>query len=510
MTLVCGVDCGLSVTKAVVYDESGIPLGHGERSSPQATPHPEWVERDTEQLWQATALAIKDAVASTGRRAAEIAAVGLTGHGDGLYCVKADRSAARPGISSMDSRATDIEGRWLADGTASAALSLTGQHPMPSSPITLLRWLFENEPKTLDETRWLLFCKDWIKLKLTDEASTDPTEASTSFTNVATQAYDDAVLALFELESYADRLPPVQSSWEIGGHITPSAAQATGLAAGTPVVTGLHDVDASAVGSGAIEPGQLSVIAGTYSINQVVARTPRTDPRWFARNFLEAGTWQHMSVSPASTSTLDWFVQEVCRDLANRSTAELYATLAEGYNSVADENSDVVFLPYLYGAPAWVRADAAFIGLKGWHRREHLLRALLEGVVFNHRRHIDALAEQFDINEVRLTGGASRATHWAQLFADALNRPLRVMRIDETGALGAGLCALVGLGHYSDVASAVSEVLENADNLVLEPRAKQHARLNSAYQRFLSVTDALTATRPASSAAEGDERFVGV
>jgi L-xylulokinase len=486
MTLVLGLDCGLTTTKAVVFDETGKVLGHGSRPSPHATPHPHWVERDADALWRSAAEAVREAVGRLGR---DIAAVGVTAHGDGLYCARADGSAARPGISSLDSRARGIAERWQADGTARASLTLTGQEPAASSPITLLRWLFENEPATLAETRWLLFSKDWIKLALTGEASTDPTEASTSFTNVATQSYDDAVLELFGLSQLASRLPPVRASWAVGGQVTAAAAAMTGLAESTPVVTGLHDVDASAIGSGAIRPGQLSVIAGTYSINQVVATEPRTDPRWFTRNFLEPGSWQHMSISPASAANLEWFVRELCPDLSGD---RLYAAVAAAYASVADEPSGVLFLPYLYGGPAGVRTDAAFVGVGGWHRREHLLRAVLEGIVFNHRWHVDALAEQFTIDEIRLTGGASRAGYWAQLFADAFGRPVRVVRTKETGALGAALCAMVGAGAYPDVPAAAAAMLSGADTSVLDPRPAHHRRLDDAYQRFSRVTSALS------------------
>jgi L-xylulokinase len=493
MTLVLGLDCGLTYTKAVVFDDTGELVGRAGCPSPHATPHPHWVERDPDALWRAAADSVRAAIAETGRPAADIAAVGVTAHGDGLYCARGDGTATRPGMSSLDSRARDIAQRWQADGTARASLALTGQEPTAASPVTLLAWLAEHEPDTLARTRWILPCKDWIRLRLTGEAGTDRTEASTSFTNMRTQDYDDAVLALFGLGDYADRLPPIRASWEISGRVTADAAALTGLAEGTPVVAGLHDVDASAIGSGAVRPGQLSVIAGTYSINEVVATEPRPDPRWFTRNFLEPGTWQHMSISPASATNLEWFIRELCRDLADAPTEDVYRALSDAYAAVSDEPSDVLFLPYLYGAPAGVDTDAAFVGVGGWHRREHLLRAVLEGVVFNHRRHIDALAEQFTIDEVRLTGGASRAAHWAQLFADALGRPVRVVRTEETGALGVALCALVGIGRYPDVPAAAAAVRTDSDSSVLFPRPERHTSLEGAYQRFLRVTDALGA-----------------
>lgn len=117
-------------------------------------------------------------------------------------------------------------------------------------------------------TRWLLYCKDWLRLQLTGEVCTDVTDASASFMAMATRAYEPRLLELLGLgDDLMDRLPPVLSSTNVVGAVSRQAAAATGLPAGTPVVVGCHDVHASAVGMGGIEHGRLSLIAGTFGIN---------------------------------------------------------------------------------------------------------------------------------------------------------------------------------------------------------------------------------------------------
>lgn len=509
--LVLGLDCGLTVTKAVVFDRAGTPLGTGSSPSPHATPQPHWVERDLDELWHTCIRAVRDAVAASGRPAAGIAAISVTAHGDGLYCVDEHGRATRPGISSLDTRAHEIARRWEEDGTAAASLPLTGQHPAPSSPVTLLRWLAEHEPEVLARARWVLPCKDAVRMRLTGRAATDPTEASESFTDVATQDYDSRVLAQFDLAAYADRLPPIVGCTEPAGALTTAAAEELGLPAGVPVVTGCHDVDASALGSGCVHPGQLAVIAGSYSINEVIASAPATDARWFARTFAVPGRWLHMGISPASATNLEWFMRELCPDLtaAPGGSTRLYETLAAAYQEVADDPSHVVFLPYLYGTPAGVDADAAFVGVRGWHRRAHLLRAVLEGVVFNHRQHVDALRERFPVESVRLTGGASRAPHWAQLFADAFDLPVEVVHTEETGALGAALCALVGIGAFPDLDRAVESVGTDHqargqhEAVELTPRPASVRSLEAAYRRFLPISAALGERALARAATDG-------
>ena len=122
MPCLLGIDNGLTVTKAVVFDETGTPLSVARRRVTQIIPRPRHVERDMDELWHATAEAIAEAVHGSGRPASDIAAVAATAHGDGLYLLDADRRPLGNGILSLDSRAGGIVAFWQEDGTAQAAL----------------------------------------------------------------------------------------------------------------------------------------------------------------------------------------------------------------------------------------------------------------------------------------------------------------------------------------------------------------------------------------------------
>ena len=294
--LLLGLDCGLTVTKAVVHDAEGNELGRAEARVPQATPHARWVERDPDKLWRACAVVIRDAIAAAGAAAADIAAVGATGHGDGVYLVDSRGAAARPAILSMDTRAVGVVDRWRAAGIMPRALELTGQAPWPAAPAAVLAWLAEHEPAVLERAEHALGCKDYVKLRLTGAVSTDPTEASQSFTDVRTQAYSPAALELYGLDGLGRLLPPVVSSAEVAGTVTVAAARETGLREGTPVVSGIHDVDACAIATGVVRPGRLSVVAGSFSINQCISDAPAVDPRWSCRSFGFPGRWMNMAV----------------------------------------------------------------------------------------------------------------------------------------------------------------------------------------------------------------------
>ena len=273
---------------------------------------------------------------------------------------------------------------------------------------------------------------------------------------MATQDFSREALATFGLETLARALPEVRPSTAAVGTVTTEAARATGLLAGTPVACGLHDVTASAFGIGAHAPGTLGIVAGTYSINEIVSDEPRVDARWFCRNAIEPGRWNNMAISPASTANYDWFVDTLCR--AERDAAEavgrsIHERLAPEIEAAFARPSTALFHPYLFGSPFGGASSGGFVGLHGWHGRGELLRAVLEGIAFNHRTHVDALRERFEVRDVRLTGGVSRNPRVARLFADVLGLAVTVSAVDEAAAFGAAACAGIAVGAFESIAA---------------------------------------------------------
>lgn len=450
MTSILGIDNGLTVTKAVIFDASGQQLAVARRRIPQLLPEPHHVERDMEGLWRATAEAIAEAIQASGRPASDIVAVAATAHGDGLYLLDHDRRPLGNGILSLDGRAGAICEGWR--DRADAALKLTGQIPPACSPAALLAWVRDNEPDRFAQIGTFLACKDWLRFCLTGSIGTDRTEASTAFTDLQTQDYTLEALQLFDLENVAHALPDIAGSAEIIGAITPEAARLTGLVAGTPVAAGLHDVTASALGIGAHAEGVVAIVAGTYSINEVVSTAPQTDPRWLCRNAILHGQWNNMALSPASAANYDWFIETLCQaeiKAAESAGQSIHGVLATEIDAALSRPTTLIFHPYLYGSPFGPQASASFIGLRGWHNRGDMLRAVLEGIVFNHRVHIDALRAGFPVKEARLTGGVARNPAFAQMFADILNMPVTTSQTEEAAAWGAALCAGAAVGVFA-------------------------------------------------------------
>lgn len=466
-----GLDAGGTVLKARVFDLEGRVIAGGEERCPSVSPRAHWFERDMDALWAACASTIRACLADVPGGAERILAVGLGAHGDGLYLLDADHRPVRPAILAVDSRAASITARWSEEGRMERALELSGLQPHDAAPPPLAAWVKAHEPESYARIASVLCCKDWLRLKLTGRLATDPSDASALFTTVRDQAYSAEVLALYGVEELAGRLPPIVPSADVAGEVGVVAARETGLPLGTPVVCGAHDTHVAALGAGAAEPGELSIVAGTWAVNQVVADAPHVDRRWETHAHLGAGRWMHMATSPGSASSLDWAVART--GLAG---AAGFARAMAEVETVADDESRILFHPFLFGSGRRDGAAASLIGLRGWYERGHIIRAVLEGVVLRHRGHVADLASRLELSsQARLTGGAARSSLWCQMFADGLDRRVEVPDVEEAGARGAAVLAGVGVGIWPDVERGAAATARVGGTF--EPTDRGRARL---------------------------------
>jgi L-xylulokinase len=243
------------------------------------------------------------------------------------------------------------------------------------------------------------------------------------------------------------------------------------------------------VGIGAHRSGAASVVLGTWSINQVVADRPVADARWQARSFVRPGQWLHMSTSPAGAGNLDWAVRRIGPWTADGGPDPAAAVAEAGNATPADAP---LFLPFVFGSPHGAGLAASWTGVRGWHTRGDLLRAVLEGVAFNHRTHVAALREAFDVvPPARVCGGGSRSPEWTALLADVLHLPVEVTDAAEAGARGAALLAGVGTGVYAGLDDAVARTVRVVRRQDPDPGAA--AALDHRYRRYLDVVAALSA-----------------
>jgi len=481
-----GIDNGGTLCKAVLFDDNGRQIKSASKELPMLTPASGYTERDMEELWQANCRIIRRVVEESGIDPKDIKGVACTGHGKGLYLWGKDNKPAMNSIISTDGRAWEYPERWAKNGTADRVFEKTYQKILASQPVSLLCWLRDNEPDVFSNIMWIFECKDYIRFRLTGEAFAELTDISGSnLLNLATRKYDKELLELYGLETVWDALPPLKHSFDPCGKITAEAAKLTGLMEGTVVAGGMFDIDACAIAMDIINDENIAVIAGTWSINEYISKTPILNKSVMMNSlYCMDGYYLVEECSPTSAGNLKWFMEMFMPDV--KSYRE-FDSLAE---SVAPHEQNLIFLPYIFGSNYNPQAKASLIGMDSHHTRNHVARAILEGICFCHKVHIEKLLQNREkTRAVRLAGGAAKSPLWAQLFADILELPVELIECDELGALGCAMAAAVAAGEYADFGDA-SKVMVKIKRRV-EPNSATFEAYRGKYELYRQVAGVL-------------------
>ena len=482
MDLLLGIDTSTTATKALLMDASGRVVAVGSTPHSVQTPHPLWSEQDPDEWWRATAASVRQALAEAGATGADVRAVGLTGQMHGLVLLGADGAVLRPAILWNDGRAqaqcAEIRERL---GGLDALVAETGNDAFAGFTAPKLLWVRDHEPEVYGRVATVLLPKDYVRYRLTGGLATDRAGAGgTLLLGLATRDWSRPVLDALDVP--ASWLPPTHEGPEIAGEVSAGAAEATGLAAGTPVVGGGGDQASTAVGVGAVRPGVWSLSLGTSGVVFAPTDVPHTALQGRAHAFPHAvpGLWHLMGVMLSAAGSLRWYRDTFAPDTS-------YDALLAEAAGVPAGSDGLTFLPYLSGERtphANALAQGGFIGLTLRHGRGHATRAVLEGVAFGLRDNLELLraAGVEAPAEIRVAGGGTNSALWRQILADALGAPLSPVQTPEAAAFGAGLLSGVGAGVWTDVATAAAATV-----VAGEPTEPSPSASDEAYERFRSL-----------------------
>jgi L-xylulokinase len=453
-----GIDNGGTMSKAAIYDACGRELSVAACRVSLLTPRAGWSERDMERLWTDTATVVRQATSQANIDPSQIRGVACTGHGNGLYLLDRRGKPLRNGINSSDERAQKYVDDWRERGVDRRVLPVTAQSLWAAQPAPLLAWIRDCEPEVFNRIGTILMVKDYIRYRLTGERRAEITDMSgTGLMNVVNESYDPAVLDAYGLPEILPWFAPLVESAETAGYVTAEAAAITGLRQGTPVAGGMFDIDACALSSGILNPAQFSIVAGTWGNNQYIDRKPLVDKDLFMTSrYVIPGWFLMLEGSPTSACNLEWFLETSFAHERITLGDDFYAYIANLVAGVEPTDSQVIFLPFLYGCNNG-NLKGGFFGLDAAHGRAEMLRAIFEGVIFSHYQHIERLLKFRTFPEViRLTGGAARNPVWCQMFADCIGIPVETPAGSELGALGAAMAATVATGYYANLPQAVN------------------------------------------------------
>jgi len=459
MAYFIGIDTSTTATKALLIDESGQVLGVASNEYPYETPQPLWSEQDPALWWHATAESIRQVLAKTGVDAADVKGIGLTGQMHGLVLLDEKGEVLRPAILWNDQRTgPQCDAIRLKLGREKL-IQITGNDALTGFTAPKILWVQEHEPEIWKRARHILLPKDYVRYKLTGEFASDRAGGSgTILFDLAKRDWSPEVLAALDIP--AEYLPKTFEGTDVTGTLTPAVAGDLGLPTGVPVFGGGGDQAASAVGTGAVRAGVVSLSLGTSGVVFATTDGPAIEPEGRLHAFCHSvpGKWHFMGVMLSAAGSLRWHRDTFAPNMD-------YDTLLAPVADIPPGSDGLFFLPYLTGERTPhpdPLARGAFVGLTVRHGFAHLTRAVLEGVSFGLRDSFELMkgAGLKDISQVRVTGGGARSPLWRQILADVLQAELVTVNTTEGAAYGAALLAAAGSGAFRSVESACDATIQ--------------------------------------------------
>ena len=484
-----GIDLGTSELKLVLLDrQHRLVASVGERLTVQR-PAPLHSEQSPADWWDAMTRAMARLQAGQAAALAQVRAMGLSGQMHGAVLMDAAGEVLRPAILWNDGRS----GAECAELEAACPRlhAIAGNLAMPGFTAPKLLWVRRHEPEVFARTATVLLPKDWLRFMLTGERVGEMSDAAgTLWLDVAERRWSPEVLAACGLTEA--QMPRLVEGSEASGTLRPELAARWGLPAGVIVAGGGGDNAASAVGIGAVRPGEGFVSLGTSGVIFLTSDRFRPNPASAMHAFCHAlpGTWHQMSVMLSAANGLSW----VTRLVGAASEGALLEQVAQ--LTPQQRERAPLFLPYLNGERTPhnnPHAQGSFFGLTNEHDAAALGWSVIEGVTFGLLDGWHALGVQpGEVAGLTLVGGGARSGLWAQLLADAIGVPMVTRHGGEAGgALGAARLAWLADGGTLDQVCPAPEIAAT-----FSPDPAETARLAARHARFRALYRAVAGLFP--------------
>lgn len=493
-----GVDVGTTGARCAIFDLQGNIVASDYREYGATYPKPGWVEQDLEYLLAQTMAACAAAITKSGVDPKEIASVGFSTQRSVTIPVDKDNHPIRPMLSWQDARTgAEVEDMLkVIDGGEYYAIS--GMPMGTTWVITKLLWMRKNEPELYEQTYKFVQNQDAVlKAFGADDYFTDMSDmAFYGVWDVEKVAWSEKLCQRFDVTPEMFGKPALPGTQV--GVVSPSVAEKTCFAVGTPICVGAGDQNCGVVGMGSIKGGMATVTLGTAGL--AILSLDKSIPGFggmMITNHAVPGMWEMEGLSNAAASSYRWF-----RDVIGTQEKEMEKlngkSAFEYLNDLAMQapagSKGLLYLPYLGTAatPRWnANARSAFIGMSFAHGRPEMVRSVLEGVVLEVRDMMDGwLKAGVDISVLRLGGGATKSAFWNQIQADVYGRPVQTLKVGESTVLGAALLGGVGAGVFNSIEEGVDTLVEVTGQV--EPDLENHKVYEEMYQAYVMAYEGLT------------------
>ncbi len=466
--ILIGIDAGTSVIKAVAFDLQGKQINSASVQNRYATGAGGAVTQPLGQTWDDCVKALRGLAEKVEGLARRTAAIAVTAQGDGTWLVGKGNEPVGDAWLWLDARAAPTVTRLCASPQNRARFEATGTGLNTCQQGTQIAHIDRYFPDLLSRAEVVLHCKDWLYLNLTGIRATDPSEASFTFGNFRTRAYDDTVIDALGLSHRRALLPEIVEGTMLTHALSQSAAKATGLLAGTPVSLGYVDMVMTALGAG-VHTGEADVACSTVGSTGVHMRAKQVadvhlnpEGTGYVIALPVPGVVTQVQTNMAATLNIDWVLRlaaDMLSDGVTKVDHSILVSRIDGWLAASNPGA-ILYHPYISEAGErgpFVNSDAraGFIGFSSTHSYADMVRAVVEGLGMAARDCYSAMGGL--PSELRLTGGAARSKALRSVLGAAVNASVRVSSREEAGAAGAAMMAAVAIGAYREMDTCIAE-----------------------------------------------------
>ncbi|WP_394191572.1 gluconokinase [Paenisporosarcina quisquiliarum] len=450
-----GVDIGTTSTKAVLFTQQGEIIQQENKGYPLHTPDISTAEQDPDEIFQAVLHVISKVIAKSNISSEDLQFISFSSAMHSVIAMDEHDQPLTQCITWADNRSEAWTRKIKEEMNGHEVYKRTGTPIHPMSPLSKLAWIVNEKPEIASKAKKYIGIKEYVFKKLFDQYVVDHSLASAmGMMNLKKLDWDKEALSIAGVTS--EQLSKLVPTTETFTNCHAEFAKQLGISSETTFVIGASDGVLSNIGVNAIGKGEVAVTIGTSGAIRTVIDRPQTDEK--GRIFCYALTEKHWVIGgPVNNGgmVLRWIRDEFASsevETAKRLGIDPYEVLIKIAERVRPGADGLLFHPYLAGerAPLWnPDVRGSFFGLTMSHKKEHMIRAALEGVIYNLYTVFLALLEVMDEPVVRIqaTGGFARSDVWRQMMADIFDLEVIVPESYESSCLGACILGLYAIGE---------------------------------------------------------------
>ncbi len=477
-----GIDLGTSGVKLILVTKNGEVKHSVSRSYGLLIPKPMWTEQDPNEWYTQTISGLIELIKGY---ESEIEAISFSGQMHGLVILDENDQVLRNAILWNDQR-TIKEVDYLNQTIGiDRLMNLTGNIALTGLTAPKVLWVKKHEPEIFSKISKIMLPKDYLAYQLSGCFATDVSDVSgTLYFDVKNKKYSEEMLKILSINE--SQLPKVFESYQKIGTLKTALKKELNIKQDVDIIIGGGDQACGAVGIGIVDDGKASVSLGTSGVVFVSSKAFKEDKKSYLQSYAHAnGRYHLMGVTLNAAGSLNWWSEKI---FENYNYTDFFDKLEQ-----TPIDDSLYFLPYLSGERSPINdpdAKGLFFGMRLEHRKEHMDRAVIEGVTYGLKQTFELIKDLgVDITEVKITGGGAKSKVWAQMIANIFNVDVITIKIEEGPALGAAILAMVGHGAYDSVEQACKKIIDIKDKY--EPVSEKVLLYQKKYNDFIKIYPAV-------------------